>query len=97
MIYLKKIEKNQIFPIFLSKPMLTTCLRLHISQICAKIFQNWVYLCFGEVLNLKVSKGEIIISNALEIADDYLPLTCPPPLLGLKKEAVQFLVLNGDS
>ena len=57
--------------------MLTTWLRSQISQNCAKKFQNWVYLCFGEVLKLKVSKGELIISNGLEIVDDY------PPLLGL--------------
>ena len=73
MIYLEKIWKNQIFPIFLSKPMLTICLYPDISQICAKKFQNWVYLCFGKVLKLKVTKGELIISNGLEMADDYLP------------------------
>ena len=77
----KKFEKNQIFPIFLSKPILTTCLRSHFSQICAKKFQNWVYLCFGEVLKLKVTKGELIISNGLEMADAYLlgGVAAPPP------------------
>ena len=89
MIYLKKFEKNQIFPIFFSKLMLTICLRSQISQICTRKFQNWVYLCFGKVLKLKVTKGELIISNGLEMADAYLPggvgATPPPPLLGLNK------------
>ena len=87
MIYLKKFEKNQIFPIFFSKLMLTICLRSQISQICTRKFQNWVYLCFGKVLKLKVTKGELIISNGLEMADDYLlggaPGAPPPVLLGL--------------
>ena len=88
MIYLKIFWKNQIFPIFFSKPMLTTCLCSHISQNCAIKFQNWVYLCLGGVLKLKVSKGELIISNGLEMADDYLPggWEQPPlPLLGLSR------------
>ena len=83
----EKILKKSNFSDFFSKPMLTTCLCLQISQNCAKKFQNWVYLCFGEVLKLKVSKGELIISNGLEMADDYLPgwkqPPLPPPLLGL--------------
>ena len=88
MIYLKKVWKNQIFPFFLPKPMLTTCLCWHISKICAKIFQNWVYLCFWKVLKLKVTKGKLIISKGLEMADD-LPASRggrhPLPLLGLMK------------
>ena len=52
--------------------MLTTCHCLLIFQICVKKFQNWVHLCFGEVLKLKLSKGELIISNSLEMADTYL-------------------------
>ena len=32
--------KNQIFLIFSSKSMLTTCLHLHVSQISTKRFQN---------------------------------------------------------
>ena len=83
MIYLKKNWKNQIFPIFLSKSMMTTCLQRPISQICAKKIQNWVYLCFRKVLKLKVTKGELIISNGLEMADDYLPggVGATPPAL----------------
>ena len=72
--------KKSNFSDFFSKPMLTTCLRSQISQNCAKKFQNWVYLCFGEVLKLKVSKGELIISNGLEMADDYLLGGAPTPL-----------------
>ena len=54
--------------------MLTTCRRQHIFQICANKFQNWVYLCFGKVLKLKATKGELIISNnGLEMAYAYLP------------------------
>ena len=79
--------KNHFFPIFLSKPMLTNCLCLHISQICAKKFQNFVHLCFGKVLKLEVTKGELIISNGLEMVDDYLPGGAPPlPLVGLKTQ-----------
>ena len=62
--------------------MLTTCLQRPISQICAKKIQNWVYLCFGKVLKLKVTKGELIIFNGLEMADDYLlggGSRSPPP------------------
>ena len=69
MIYLKKNWKNQIFPIFLSKSMLTTCFQRPISQICAKKIQNLVYLCFGKVLKLKVTNKELIIYIQLEMAD----------------------------
>ena len=69
--------------------MLTTCLRQHIFQICANKFQNCVYLCFGKVLKLKVTKGELIILNGLEMADAYLP----PALVRVKM--VQRL--NGDN
>ena len=34
----EKNWKNQIFKLFLSKSMLTTCLRTRVSQICAKKF-----------------------------------------------------------
>ena len=65
--------------------MLTTCLRPHISQICAKKFQNRVHLCFGKVLKLRVTKGELIISNRLEMADNFLLPAggggAPPPCL----------------
>ena len=76
--------------------MLTTCLWKQVSQICAKKFQIWVYLCFGNVLKLKVTKGELIISNGLEMPDDYLPggggATPPLPLLGLRnKEVIEIL------
>ena len=86
MIYLKKFEKNQIFPIFFSKLMLTICLRSQISQICTRKFQNWVYLCFGKVLKLKVTKGELIISNHLEMPDRCLPRGAPraPPPAGIR-------------
>ena len=53
--------------------MVTTCLHSQISQICEKKIQNRVYQCFGKVLKLKVTKGELIISNGLEMADAYLP------------------------
>ena len=63
---------------------MTSCLQMHVSQICAKRFQNWVCLCFGNVLKLKVTKGELIISNHVEMADRYLlggGLEEPPPTL----------------
>ena len=87
MIYLKKFWKNQIFPIFFSKRMLTICLCPLISQICVKKFQNWVHLCFGEVLKLKLIKGEVIISKGLEMVYANLlgGMVAPPlSLLGLK-------------
>ena len=58
-----------------------------ISQICTKKFQNWVYLCFRKVLKLKVTKRELIISNHLEIMDNYLlgeMAATPPALIGVK-------------
>ena len=72
MICFKKNWKNQIFSFFFSKSMLTSCLLTRVSQICAKKFKNWVRLCFGNVLKLKVTKGELIISNHVEMADQYL-------------------------
>ena len=59
--------KNQFFSLF-SKSMVTSCLQMHVSQICAKKFKNWICLCFGNVLKLKVTKGELIISIHLEMA-----------------------------
>ena len=58
--------KKSNFSDFFSKLMLTTCLCLLISQICAKKFQNWVHLCFGEVLKLKLIKGELIIYKGID-------------------------------
>ena len=72
MIYLTKMWKNQIFLIFFSKSILTSCLWLQIFQISGKKFQNWVALCFGRVLKIKVTKGELVISNCIEMADQYL-------------------------
>ena len=40
MIYLKKMQKNQIFKKKISKIYLTSCLRLQIFQICEKKFQK---------------------------------------------------------
>ena len=38
-------------------------------------------------MKLKVTKGELIISNGLEMVDDYLPGGAPPlPLVGLKTQ-----------
>ena len=66
----EKKLKNQIF-LFFSKSVLTSCLQTPVSQICAKKFNNWVRLCFGNVLKLKVTKGELFISNRIEMADRY--------------------------
>ena len=41
----------------------------NIAEICAKKLENWVHLCFGKVLKSKVTKGELIISIHLEMAD----------------------------
>ena len=87
MIYLKNLKKIKFFR-FISKLMLTICLCSQISQICTRKFQNQVYLCFGNFLKLKVTKGELIILNGLEMADAYLPggwlqPPSPLPLLGL--------------
>ena len=65
----KKYEKIKFFQFFFSKSILTSCLQTPVSQICAKKFKNWVRLCFGNVLKLKVTKGELIISIHLEMAD----------------------------
>ena len=55
-----------------SKSTLTSCLQTRVSQNCAKKFKNWLRLCFGNVLKLKVTKGKLIISNQVEMADQYL-------------------------
>ena len=67
----KKLKKSHFY-FFLSKFLLTWCLQSQIFQICAKKFKNWVALCFGNVLKLKVTKGELVISNRVEMADQYL-------------------------
>ena len=72
MIYLEENWKNQIFPIFFVKIDGDHLSSSAFSQIFDKKFQNWVYQCFGGVLKLKVTKGELIISNDLEMAEDYL-------------------------
>ena len=80
----EKNAKKSNFKIFFSKIFLTSCLRLQIFQICEKKFQNWVALFFGKVLKIKVTKGELIISNHVEMADQYLlggARGAPPPAL----------------
>ena len=49
--------------------MLTICLPLCVSELCAKKFEICVNLCFGNILKLKVTKGELIILIHLEMAD----------------------------
>ena len=71
MICFKKNWKNQIFSFFFPESMLISSLQTPVSQICAKKFNNWVRLCFGNVLKLKVTKGELFISNRIEMADRY--------------------------
>ena len=64
----RKIENIKFYWFFLSKSMLTTCHWQPISQICAKkIFK--LSLCFGKYLESKVTKGELVISIHLEMAD----------------------------
>ena len=70
-LFQEKLKKSNFF-FFFSKSMLTSCLQMPVSQICAKKFKNWVCLCFGNVLKLKVTKGELVISNRVEMADQYL-------------------------
>ena len=72
----------------LSKIFLTSSLWFQIFQICDKNFQNWVAF-FGKVLKIKITKGELIISNHLEMADQYLLGGSRSPSshwLGLKHE-----------
>ena len=82
-LFQEKLKKSNFF-IFFSKSMLTSCLQTRVSQICTKKFKNWVCLCFGNVLKLKVTKGELVISNRVEMADRYLlgggPKEPPPTL-----------------
>ena len=83
----KKWKKIKFFQIFFSSSILTSCLWLQLFQISGKKFQNSVSLCLGKVLKIKVTKGELIILNHVEMADQYLQggLRIPPPpyLLGL--------------
>ena len=62
------------------------------SNFCQEI-SNWVHLCFGEVLKLKLIKGELIISNGLEMSDAYLlgGVAATPLLLGLRHFINNFL------
>ena len=69
---LEKKAKNFNFSISFSKFILTSWLRLQIFQNFGKNFQNWVALFFGKVLKIKVTKGELVISNHVEMADQYL-------------------------
>ena len=66
----KKKRKTK-FLIFLSKFMLTCCLQLQNFQICAKKFENWIALWFGNDLKLTVTTEEFIISMQLDVADNY--------------------------
>ena len=72
MIHLKKIVKKSNPFDFFSKLILISCLWLQIFQISSKKFYNWVALCFGKVLKIKVIKGEVVISNCIEMVDQYL-------------------------
>ena len=95
MIWLKKNWKNQIFSIFLSKSMLTICLRPRVSLICAKKFEIWVNLCFGNILKLKVTKGELIISIHVEMADElwcWCPVRTPLSLIRVKPQRLSYLL-----
>ena len=58
-----------MFSLFFVKIDATTYLLRRVSQICAKKFEIWVNLFFGNILKLKVTKGELIISINLEMAD----------------------------
>ena len=87
-LFQEKLKKSNFFILF-SKSMLTSHHQTHVSQICAKKFKNWVRLCFGNVLKLKVTKGELITSINLEMANGYLP--GPAPVwLGLRRGNVWF-------
>ena len=85
----EKNAKKSNFETFFFKNFPTSCLRLQIFQICETKLQNWVALYFGKVLKIKVTKGELIISNHLEMADQYLLGGSRSPSshwLGLKHE-----------
>ena len=78
---LKKLYSFSFF--FLWKSMLSCWLKLQNFHTCAKKFENWVDLCSGKVLKLKVTKREIILWNHLEMVNGYLQwwLLVPPPSL----------------
>ena len=97
---LDKKAKKFNFSIFFSKFILTSWLRLQIFQNFGKNFQNWVALFFGKVLKIKVTKGELIISNHVEMADQYLlggARGAPPPALIRVKKCIYFWVKNGNN
>ena len=55
----EKVRKNQIF---------WHLFKIDTDQLfnlSGKKFQNWVALCFGKVLKVKLIKGELIISNPI--------------------------------
>ena len=92
----EKKAKNLNFFNFFSKFILTSWLWLQIFQICGKNFQNWVALFFGKVLKIKVTKGELLISNCVEMVDQYVLGGAggdpPPHWLGLRHSSAQRLI-----
>ena len=56
----------------MSKSILTSCLLPHISQICAKNFKTESACALERFLKLKVTNGELIISDGLEMVENYL-------------------------
>ena len=81
----KRGKINSIY--FFSKLPLTNCLWLQMFQISGRKFQNWAALCFGKVLKMKVTKGELVISNLVKMADPYLLRGAQgaPPLARVKQ------------
>ena len=79
----EKLKKLYSFSFFFVKIYAVLLAKIAKFHTCAKKFENWVDLCSGKVLKLKVTKREIILWNHLEMVNGYLQwwLLVPPPSL----------------
>ena len=81
-LFRKNWKKSNFFNLFF-KIYTDQLFLLQFFQISVKKFQNWVSLYFANVLKIKVTKAELIISNYVETVDQYL-LSPPPHWQGLR-------------
>ena len=82
-----KFEKKINFSIFGSKTRVTRYVRRLISQISYNKSQKWLCQELSKGLKLKVTKYELLTSNHLEMAGDYVQggaRGAPPNLIRVK-------------
>ena len=99
MICLKKNWKNQIFKLFLSKSMLTTCLRTRVSQICAKKILELSQPVLWKGFEIKSHQRRARYLKRRRNGDRYVlggARGAPPTLAGVKELSrnICFLCIN---